>query len=70
MALILPFHILKRTSTFLYASQSYLSKLSSKSNSIPTSQRSSPVPSHNLGMCPDWELNPQSFGVRDDNPTN
>ena len=23
----------------------------------------------NLGMCPDWELNPQPFGVWDDAPT-
>ena len=23
-----------------------------------------------LGMCPDWELNPSPFGVRDDTPTN
>ena len=23
-----------------------------------------------LGMCPDWELNPQPFGVWDDAPTN
>ena len=25
---------------------------------------------HNLGMCPDWESNLQSFGVWDDSPTN
>ena len=25
---------------------------------------------HNLGMCPDWELNLQPFGVWDDVPTN
>ena len=25
---------------------------------------------HNLGMCPDWKLNPQSFGAQDDTPTN
>ena len=24
----------------------------------------------NLGMCPGWELNSQSFGVRDGAPTN
>ena len=24
----------------------------------------------NLGMCPDWELNPWPFGLRDDAPTN
>ena len=24
----------------------------------------------NLGMCPDWELNPQPFAVWDDAPTN
>ena len=24
----------------------------------------------NLGMCPDWESNPQTFGVWDDAPTN
>ena len=24
---------------------------------------------HNLGMCPDWESNPQPFGVWDDAPT-
>lgn len=23
---------------------------------------------HNLGMCPDWKLNPQSFHVQDDTP--
>ena len=25
---------------------------------------------HNLGMCPDWRLNPQPFGVWEDAPTN
>ena len=25
---------------------------------------------HNLGMCPDWELNPQSFSEWDNTPTN
>ena len=25
---------------------------------------------HNLGMCSDWESNPQPFGVLDDTPTN
>ncbi|KAF6123874.1 dynactin subunit 5 [Phyllostomus discolor] len=25
---------------------------------------------HNLVMCPDWELNPQPFGLWDDAPTN
>ena len=25
---------------------------------------------HNLGMCPDWELNPQPFGVQDDATSN
>ena len=25
---------------------------------------------NNLGMCPDWELNLQSFGLWDDAPTN
>ena len=25
---------------------------------------------YNLGMCPHWELNPQSFGVREHAPTN
>ena len=24
----------------------------------------------NLDMCPDWDLNPQPFGVWDDTPTN
>ena len=24
----------------------------------------------NLGMCPDWESNPQPFGLWDDTPTN
>ena len=24
---------------------------------------------HNLGMCPDWESNPQSLGVQDNTPT-
>ena len=25
---------------------------------------------HNLSMYPDWESNPQAFGVEDDAPTN
>lgn len=25
---------------------------------------------HNLGMCPNWELYPQPFDIWDDNPTN
>ena len=25
---------------------------------------------HNLGMCLDWELNPQPLGVQNDAPTN
>ena len=25
---------------------------------------------HNLGMCPEWELNPQPFRVWDNIPTN
>ena len=25
---------------------------------------------HNLGMCPDWGSNPQTFGVQDNTPTN
>ena len=27
-------------------------------------------PTHNLGMCPDRESNPQTFGVKDNTPTN
>ena len=25
---------------------------------------------HNLGMCPDWGWNPQTFGAQDNTPTN
>ena len=25
---------------------------------------------HSIDMCPDWELNMQPFGARDDAPTN
>ena len=28
------------------------------------------IKTHNLGMCPDWGLNPQLFGVWDNVPTN
>ena len=28
-----------------------------------------PKQGYNLGICPDWELNLQSFGLQDDTPT-
>ena len=39
-------------------------------NQLPPVHAPSGDPSHNLGMCSDWGLNLQSFGVQDDAPTN
>ena len=41
-----------------------------KHQSVDSSRRPNQDSTHNLGVCPDWELNLQPFGVWDDVPTN
>ena len=39
-------------------------------NRVPSGYASTRDGTHNLGMCPDWELNPQPFGVWGGAPSN
>ena len=40
------------------------------SNLLPPIHTPTKDQTHSLGMCPDWDLNPQPLGVQDDAPTN
>ena len=37
---------------------------------LPPIHTSTGDQTHNLDMCPDWEFDPQPFGVQDNTPTN
>ena len=37
---------------------------------LPVASRMRPNRTHNPGMRPDWEMNPQPFSVQDDDPAN